>query len=147
MDTARAPNPLPETQARDDARAAHDAGLIDNGRALWNDLRGLAHDQLRLAALEAQRAGESLVAIVAYGIVVGVLLAGAWLGAAIAFVLWLVGLGVGASAALLVAVLINLAGAVAFAVAIRRRSRYLRFPATVRSLAPVDEAAAAAERS
>ncbi|MGH9578582.1 MAG: hypothetical protein ACRD3R_14175, partial [Terriglobales bacterium] len=55
------------------AAASHDAGPLENALALWHDLKCLAHDLLRLATLEARRAGESLVAILAYGIVVGVL--------------------------------------------------------------------------
>ncbi len=147
MDTGRTASPPRDEAGAPGVAPARDAGLIDNGRALWDDLRGLAHDHLQLAALEARRAAVSLVAILAYGIVAGALVAGAWLGAAGAFVLWLVDRGVGASAALLVAVLLNLAGALGFAIAIRRRSRYLRFPATVRSLGPDGGAAAAGDRS
>lgn len=130
---------------RDDASPA-DApagapGLSESALALWDDLRGLAHEQLQLAALEARRAGESLVSMVAFAIVAGVLAASAWVGTTGALVLWLIESGVAASAALLLAAVLNVLGAFGFAVAIRRKSHYLRFPATVRSLGRDGEAA------
>lgn len=123
---------------------ANEPGLIDALHALWNDLRGLAHDHLELAALETQRAGQSLASIVVYGIVAGVLGVSAWIGLASAVVLWLTDRGMTASTALLLAALLNLAGALGFAIAIRIKSRYLRFPATLRSLSLRRESAAAA---
>jgi hypothetical protein len=53
---------------------------------LWQELRGLAHDRFELAALETQRAGESLVAMVVAGMLVAGLVLSAWievLGAAL----------------------------------------------------------------
>ncbi|MEO8135960.1 MAG: phage holin family protein [Betaproteobacteria bacterium] len=111
-------------------------GLMESVEALWHDLLGLGGDYLRLAALETQRAGESLVAIVVFGIVVGVLVVSAWLGLAGALVLWLMENGVNGSLAMLAAVLFNLAGAFGFVLAIRAKSYNLRFPATVKSLGP-----------
>ena len=140
MDAANAADSGPErpSVAADGAASAESvsAGLIDNASALWVDLKGLAHDHLELAALETRRAGESLVSIVAYGVVVGVLGVSAWLGLAAALVLWLIDRGVPASGALILAVLVNLAGAFGFVLAIRRTSQALRFPATVRALKP-----------
>jgi hypothetical protein len=104
--------------------------------AAWNEFRGLVHDQAHLAALEARQAGRSLVAIVAYGIVVAVLVVSAWLGVVGALVLGLINVGLGGWAAVLLGVLVNLAGAVGFVFAIRRRSRDLAFPATLRSIRP-----------
>ena len=111
-------------------------GLLDNAAALWGDLKGLAHDHLELAALETRQAGESLVWIIAYGIVVGVLCVSAWLGLVAALVLWLVDRGMPASAAVLLAVVVNLLGAFGFVLAIKKTSQALRFPATVRALKP-----------
>ena len=143
MDQARAANPPPGAEPPVSAPGA-ELGLIATAEALWADLRGMLHDRLQLAALETQRAAESLVAILAYGIVVGVLAAGAWLSLAGAMVLWLIDQGMPASAALLLAALHNLIGVFGFALAIRRKSRHLRFPATLRSLGP-DHAPAAAK--
>ena len=109
-------------------------GLIDIAEALWDDLRGIARDQLRLAALETRRAGVSVVAIAAFGVAAGVLTVTAWLGLTGAIVLWLIDCGVAASAALLLAALLNLLGVFWLAIAIRHKIRQLQFPATVQSL-------------
>jgi len=135
MDSAQATGSVPAQPPAADTGAPA-PGLIDNAAALWGDLKGLAHDHLELAALETRRAGESLVSIVAYGIVVGVLLVSAWLGLIAALVLWLVDRGVAASAAVLLAVLVNLVGAGVLVLLIKRTSQALKFPATVRALKP-----------
>ncbi len=128
--------PSSEQPAPSSSAPAVDPGLLASAEALWHDLSGLAHDYLRLAALEAQRAGESLVSIIVFGIVTGLLVVSAWLGLAGALVLWLIGIGWHASLAMLLAVVINLAGAAGFVFAIRAKSHNLRFPAIVNSLRP-----------
>jgi len=112
-------------------------GLIDNVKELWHDLRAMAHDQLTLAALETKLAGKSLVNMIAAGLMVGILLISAWLGIMSAAVLWLVSIGVVASVAMLLAVVANLALAAVLYGFIRRQSRRLQFPATLRSLRPL----------
>lgn len=109
-------------------------GLLENTRALWHDLRGLAHDHLQLAALETQRAGKSLVNMVVYGVAAAILLVSAWLGLMGAGVLWLIAGGLNTSAALLLVAALNIAAAFVLYTMIRRSSQQLRFPATVRSL-------------
>ena len=126
----------PQESSIESPGAAVAPGLLDNATALWSDLKGLAHDHLELAALETRRAGESLVTIIAFGIAVGVLCVTAWLGVIAALVLWLVDRGLAASLAVLLAVALNLVGAFAFVLAIKRTSKALRFPATVRALKP-----------
>jgi uncharacterized membrane protein YqjE len=110
--------------------------LIESLGALWADLRVSAHDQLQLAALEAQRAVLSLVWMAVYGTVVGMLVAAAWLVVAGAVVLWLIDIGLGTSTALLLGAALNLLGAIAFALLMRRKSEVLLFPATLRSFDP-----------
>lgn len=110
--------------------------LIESLGALWADLRVSAHDQLQLAALEAQRAVLSLVWMAVYGTVVGMLVAAAWLVVAGALVLWLIDIGLGTSTALLLGAALNLVGAIAFALLMRRKSEVLLFPATLRSFDP-----------
>ncbi|HRQ57568.1 MAG TPA: phage holin family protein [Azoarcus taiwanensis] len=110
--------------------------LIESLGALWVDLRVSAHDQLQLAALEAQRALLSLVWMAVYGTVVGVLVAATWLVVAGAVVLWLIDFGLGASSALMLGAALNLLGAIAFALLMRRKSEVLLFPATLRSFEP-----------
>lgn len=121
-ESARANNRLPEPS------------VLDSVKALWSDLRGLLHDQLELVALETRRAGHSLVAMVAFGIVVGILVVSAWLGLVAVLVVWMISAGLGPILALLIAVGVNLLGAFGFVLAIRRKSHHLTYPATRRSL-------------
>ncbi|MDQ5911287.1 MAG: hypothetical protein QG599_3384 [Pseudomonadota bacterium] len=107
-------------------------------RKLWDELQGLAHDHLQLAALETQRAGESLVTMITAGMIVAGLLLSAWLGLMGVAVLALTRSGVMTSdSALLLAVAANLLVALMLCGVIRRRSHHLRFPANTGSLRPV----------
>ncbi len=112
------------------------AGLVESVTLLLGDLRQIAYDRLELAALEAQRAGAALAFILAGGIVIGALVASAWLGAMAAMVWCLTGNGIALGAALLLAALLNLAFAFVVAFMVRRKSLGLRFPATVQSFRP-----------
>lgn len=126
----------------DAAAAAPDPGRDaeatrqDPVSALLADLGAIAHDQLGLVALEARRAGISLVAMLVYGLMVFVMIATAWLVAQAALLLALLDHGVAASVALVVLALCNLLGVTVLASKIRQRSADLQFPATRRSLAP-----------
>jgi uncharacterized protein involved in cysteine biosynthesis len=113
------------------------AGLLEQVKSLWQEWRGLAHDELTLVALEARLAGRSLVTMIAAGVMVAVLLMSAWLGLLGAVVLWLIGIGVMASIAVLLAVATNLVFALILYDVIGRQSRHLQFPAALRSLRPV----------
>jgi hypothetical protein len=123
-----------------------DSGLLEDAKSLWQELRGLAHEQLTLAVLEARLAGKSLVTMVAVGVVVAILLISAWLGIVCAVVLELIAMGVAASIAVLLAAAANLAIALVLVAVIRSQSRHLRFPATLRSLRPVSATMRASER-
>ena len=114
-----------------------DTGLLEEAKSLWHELRGLAHDQLTLAALETRLAGKSLVTMIAAGVMIALLVASAWLGLIAAAVLWLISIGVVASIAMLLAVGANLVSALMLYYVIRRESRHLQFPATLRSLRPL----------
>lgn len=118
-----------------------DAGVLGQVQSLWKELRALTGDRFRLAALETQRAGKSLVAMIVAGMMLAILLGGAWLGLMAAAVMALVGHGVAATDALLLAVASNLLCALILWGVIRRKSRYLGFPATLRSLQALPEAA------
>jgi len=109
-------------------------GAFEQAQSLWHALRGLTHGRLRLAALEAQRAGESLVAMIVAGLLLAILLGGAWLGLLAAAVLRLVEQGATPSSAVLLAVALNGLATLVLCALIRQKSRYLRFPATLRSL-------------
>ncbi len=113
------------------------AGLLKETQQLWDELHGLAHDHLQLAALETQRAGESLVTMITAGMIVAGLLLSAWLGLMGVAVLVLTRSGVMESdSALLLAVAVDLLVALLLCGVIRRRSHDLRFPANTGSLLP-----------
>jgi hypothetical protein len=116
--------------------AAPGSGLLNDAESLLNELRGLAHDHLHLAALETKRAGDSLVTMIAAGIIVAVLLVSAWIGLLTAAILWLIGWGLKPVFAVLIAVGVNFVLAFILYVVIRHQSDYLRFPETIRSLRP-----------
>ncbi len=106
-------------------------------RLLWLELRGLAHDHLELAALETQRAGESLVAMVVAGMLVAGLLLSAWLGLMGAAILALTSRAVmSTGSALVLTAAVNLLAALILWNLIRRLGRRLRFPANARRLDP-----------
>jgi hypothetical protein len=113
----------------------HRAAVPQEAKLLWQELRGLAHDRFELAALETQRAGESLVAMVVAGMLVAGLVLSAWLGLLGAAILALTSRGVIATgSALLLAVALNLVIALVLWRHIGRLSHDLRFPANGRSL-------------
>jgi hypothetical protein len=111
----------------------HD-GLMGTFSQLLADVRTAARDQMRLLDLEAQRAGQALALMLAYGMVAGLLLCTAWLGLCAAAVLWLVERGSSASLALLLAVLLNLLLGAGLLLAMRSQARTLAFPATRQNL-------------
>lgn len=117
--------------------AASDEGMLHAVKSLWDELRGLAHDQLTLLAFETKLAGKSLVTMIAAGVMVALLVVTAWLGLMGAAVLWLISIGVVASISMLLVVGANLMFALIPYYLIRRRLRYLQFPATLRSLRPL----------
>jgi len=121
-----------QTETRSDPGSG--SGMLEDAQSLWHELRGLIHDRFRLAALETQRAGESLADMIVAGVIVGALLIGTWLGLMAAAVLELVEHDVVAtSSAILLAVASNLLLVLILFGVIRRKSRYLQFPATLRS--------------
>ena len=114
------------------------SGVLEDAQSLWHELHELIHDRIRLAGLETQRAGKSLVDMIVAGVMVGVLLISAWLGLMAAAVLELVEHDVVAtSSAILLAVASNLLLTLILFGMIRRKSRYLQLPVTLRSLQPI----------
>ena len=108
--------------------------MLEEAQSLLHELRGLVHDRLLLAALETRRAGESLVSMLVTGVMIAVLLSSSWLGLMAVAVLSLVESGVVASSAILLAVAANLLLVLILFRMVRRKSRSLQFPATLRSL-------------
>ncbi len=121
-------------QTAADANAEKVSGILDNAQALWLELYGFSYDYFRLIALETRRAGRNLVSMIIAGVMVAVLLIGAWLGLLAAAVLWLIEHGVVASSAILLTVVATLLLTLILIAVIHRKSRYLQFPATVHSL-------------
>lgn len=115
----------------------HTSNIAVDVQLLWNELQGLFHNYLQLAALETRRAGESLVTMIMAAVMVAILLIGVWLGLMVAVVLILIEQGIMASTALLLTVAINLLLALLLCGVIRRKSHYLQFPVILGSLKPV----------
>lgn len=128
----------PATRAANDGRdsVASGPGLFKGAGDLLRELQGVAHDHIVLAALETKRAGQSLVIMVAAGVMMAILLVSAWLGLVAAGVYGMIAAGLGPGFSLLIAVVANLVVAAALYLVIRYKRRYLAFPATVRSLRP-----------
>jgi Putative Actinobacterial Holin-X, holin superfamily III len=124
-----------QTATRSDP--VNSSSLLDDARDLWGEVRGLSHDRFQLAALETQQAGVGLVYMIIAGLMVAGLLCGAWIGLLSAAVLELIENGVMARSAILLAVVLNLLLALVLCRVIQRKSRFLQFPATLRSLQPV----------
>lgn len=110
------------------------ANVLEDAQVLWHELRGLIHDHFKIATLELQQAGKSLAFMVIAGVMIAILLIGAWLGLTAAVVLWLIEHGVLPSYAILIATVFNLLIALILGVFIRHESRYLQFPAVRRGL-------------
>lgn len=111
-------------------------GLMEGAGELIKALRGVAHDYVVLAGLETKRAGQSLVMMLAAGVMMAILAVSAWLGLVVAGVFALIAAGLAPSLAVLVAVLANLLFAGGLYLLIRYKRRYLAFPAMTRNLQP-----------
>jgi Putative Actinobacterial Holin-X, holin superfamily III len=120
--------------AGDGADTAAAVGLLDEVVALSRDARDIAHDQLQLVALEGKLAARSLITMVAAAIGIALLLVTAWLGLMGALVLWLISSGSAPMVAMLALAALNLLVVLVPYLLIRRGTRRLGFPATLRSL-------------
>jgi uncharacterized membrane protein YqjE len=128
-----------ESNAVNETTPERAPSVLDDAQALWHELHTLIHDHLQLAALETRRAGESLVTMLVAGFMVALLLIGAWLGLGVAAVQWLIEQGMLASSAILLAVAVNLLVVLLLCAVIRNKSRYLQFPALLRSFQPLPQ--------
>ncbi|NOU23074.1 MAG: phage holin family protein [Methyloglobulus sp.] len=146
MDSNTIENELPG-QTPMHGNPVNGSSLLEDAHALWHELRGLSHDRFQLAALETQQAGVSLVNMVIVGVLVAGLLCGAWLGLLAAAILGLIENGVMVRSAILLTVVLNLLLALVFCGVIRRKSRYLQFPATLHSLQPMSQGHRDSEKS
>ena len=110
--------------------------ILEATAALVQELRATVHNQLQLVVLESERAGRSLVVMLAAEVAIGTLLVSTWLTLVGAGVFALIGAGLGPEWALVVAAGMTLAGIAVPLRIIGYHRRHLRFPATLASLAP-----------
>jgi uncharacterized membrane protein YqjE len=116
----------------------------------FTHLKGLVQDHALLAVLEVQRAGISLVKMIAAAIVISILVVSAWMAIVAAAVVWAVGAGANWGLAILIAALVNVAVAVGLAFWAKKQIPDLLFSATVRQLrkdVPHKEASHVPDRS
>lgn len=97
-------------------------------------IRALTSDYALLAVLDARRAALALAWLLSAGLAVAVLAVTAWLALVTGAVVWLLGSGASWTAALGVAALSNILGAVALGLWMRGFFRELPFAATLRQL-------------
>ncbi|MEO9136778.1 MAG: phage holin family protein [Casimicrobiaceae bacterium] len=116
----------------------------------WTNLKALAQDHALLAVLEVQRAGISMVKMVAAAIIISILLVSAWMAIVAALVIGAIGAGANWALAILIAALVNIVIAVALAFWAKKQIPDLLFSATMRQLrkdAPHKENEHAPDRS
>jgi hypothetical protein len=138
-------NEIPGTTATPDD-LQNDSGVLEVALLLWDELRGLSVDRIRLAALEMQRAVDSLMSMIISGVMIAILLLSGWLGMLAAAVLVLIENGITASSAILLAVAANLFLTLILFAAIRRKRRFLQFSSTLRSFQSLPPERLAAEK-
>jgi hypothetical protein len=129
--------PLPDAeQPAESSAAVAETKLLQDAVVLWDELRTLGHAHFRLAALETQRAGLSLVTMLVAGIMLAVLCNVLWFGLMAVLVIGLLENGFSLNNALLLAVACSLLLMLILIGFIRHASHYLRYPLTANSLQP-----------
>lgn len=125
-----------EGQTAPTNHAEQDARVTDDVQLLWRELRELNHMHFRLAALEAQQAGNSLVVMLGAGIMAAILLSAAWLGLLAAAIMALSQHGILTDNILLIllTVALNIVLVLILGNIIRSKGYHLTFPATLRRL-------------
>ena len=116
--------------------AEQNSSVTDDVQLLWRELRNLNYMHFRLAALEAQQAGNSLVVMIGAGIMAAILLSAAWLGLLAAAIMALSRHGILTDDILLIllTVVLNIVLMLFLGNLIRSKGYYLTFPATLRRL-------------
>ena len=122
----------PEYRARFDA--ARNEPLEGHFDFLWRTARRVAHGYALLAVLDMRRASVQLAWLIGTGVVIAVLGVTAWLTAITALVTWLLEENVSLPLVLLIAAMINLAGAGILVWRIRSLVAEMPFAATLRQL-------------
>ncbi len=132
----------PLEQADTSHESENDSSVADDIQSLWRELRALNHSSFRLAALEAQQAGNSLVMMIVAGIIAAILVSVAWLGLLAVAMLMLKKYEILTDDILLILLSVMINGLLVLGLwsVMRSKSHDLRFPATVRSLRPKPDA-------
>jgi len=133
--------PVTISSETDDTKPVENAGhaveetspLEDLG-ILQREWRKLIHDQLQLAALEVRRASYSLMVMISAAVCIGALLVLVWIGLMAATGLSLIGMGLHPVSVLLTVTAITVVPVLLLRGFIVGRSRFLGFPATLRTL-------------
>jgi len=125
----------PVTQEGD--RTILPTGPLEDLKNLQREVRGIIHDQLQLVALEVRLAARSLMTMIAAAFCIGALLVLVWIGLMTAVGLLLIGFGIQPALAVLVVTALTSILVVLLFRLIRRRSRDLGLPATLRALNPM----------
>ncbi|ALS99725.1 hypothetical protein [Lacimicrobium alkaliphilum] len=102
--------------------------------AWWQQVRALACDQLQLLTLEGQRVANSMVALLVFGLIAGLLALTLWFGALAQIIILAQHSLLSAGQALGLAMVVNLSGLWFVLRRCRYYSSLLRFPATMQSL-------------
>ena len=110
-------------------------GVLEEVSHILSSVRETLSSFLELVSLEAQRAGASLVWMIAFAVVAGVCVVATWLGLMAALAMWVTTAGLSPVLAVLLVALLNLALAGALVYAGMRKSDGLTFPATRRQIA------------
>lgn len=108
--------------------------MFDAIKALLAELPALFSDRVKLLALEMKRAGRALAQIMALLVAAAIFAATAWAALWAAVIVLLLRTGLSLGLVLLIVLAINLVGAVAALLGIRKLARWLTLPATVRRL-------------
>ena len=118
----------------DRAVAGEGPRLAALSESLLRDLRDLAVDYALLAVLDARRAAIRLGWLLAAGLMAAVLAVSAWMALVVAVVVAITDDATSWGVVLAAAAMVNVAGAVALTLWIRRRTHELPFVATLRQL-------------
>ena len=101
---------------------------------LVGETRSLVGDYAELAVLDARRAAIHLAWVLACVLIAAVLVVTAWMGGVAALIVWMLGTGISWPAAVAIAAVLNLVGAGALIVWMRRMLVEMPFGALLRQL-------------
>jgi hypothetical protein len=132
--SSEAPPQAREESAAPAADFAAATSVTGAARALWEDVRGIVAERVRLVTLELRVAGLTLVQLVMYSVIVAVLVITAWLGIVSGVMIGFVSAGLHWAVAIGIGVAINLVVAFVLVRMMIRLVERISLPATLRRL-------------